>query len=244
VLTGNVAATHAGPAIMLSFVVAGIACALAGLCYAELASVLPVSGSAYTYAYGTMGEIFAWIMGWLLLLEYGVAASTVAAGWSNYVVSILNDFGLANALFPTFEYAGGTGRTFVTPLIDSVITDAGATFPMSGTFNLVGALGILAVTLLLVLGVSESASVNNAIVLIKIVVLLTFITVGVAYINPANWQPFIPAQGNTWDEFGVGGYSAEPQSSSLPMSALRLYPPPPLKLKTHPRMCPSVFWAP
>lgn len=205
VLTGNVAATHAGPAIMLSFVLAGIACALAGLCYAELASVLPVSGSAYTYAYGTMGEIFAWIMGWLLLLEYGVAASTVAAGWSNYVVSILNDFGLANGLFPTFEYAGGTGRTFVTPFIESVLTDTGATFPVSGTFNLVGALGILGVTLLLVLGVSESASVNNAIVLIKIVVLLTFIVVGVAYINPANWHPFIPAQGNTWDEFGWGG---------------------------------------
>ncbi|MFN3230416.1 MAG: amino acid permease, partial [Asticcacaulis sp.] len=89
VLTGQVASAHAGPAIMLSFVMAGIACALAGLCYAELASTMPVSGSAYTYAYGTLGEVFAWVMGWLLVLEYGVAASTVAVGWSGYVVSML-----------------------------------------------------------------------------------------------------------------------------------------------------------
>ena len=103
VLTGQVAAAHTGPAIMLSFVVAGIACGLAGLCYAELASTMPVSGSAYTYAYGTLGEVFAWIMGWLLVLEYGVAASTVAVGWSGYVVSILKDFGLADQLFPMID---------------------------------------------------------------------------------------------------------------------------------------------
>ncbi len=103
VLTGQVASANAGPAIMLSFVIAGIACALAGLCYAELASTMPVSGSAYTYAYGTLGEVFAWVMGWLLVLEYGVAASTVAVGWSGYVVSILNDFGLSASLFPTIS---------------------------------------------------------------------------------------------------------------------------------------------
>ena len=205
VLTGQVASAHAGPAIMFSFVIAGIACGLAGLCYAELASTMPVSGSAYTYAYGTLGEVFAWIMGWLLVLEYGVAASTVAVGWSGYVVSILNDFGLSASLFPTISFAGGEGPRWATPLIQYIASGPDAGFPMTGTFNLVAAVGIAAVCGLLVLGVSESANINNAIVVIKIIVLLTFIAVGIQYINPANWQPFIPAQGATWDQFGVGG---------------------------------------
>jgi basic amino acid/polyamine antiporter, APA family len=207
VLTGQVAATHAGPAIMLSFVVAGVACALAGLCYAELASTMPVSGSAYTYAYGTLGEVFAWIMGWLLVLEYGVAASTVAVGWSGYVVSILTDFGISGSLFPTIAYPGGEGPQWATPLVQAVVGEGGNSFPLTGTFNLVAAIGIAAVCALLVLGVSESASINNIIVMIKIVVLLTFIAVGISYVNPANWTPFIPAtpEGGTWDQFGVGG---------------------------------------
>jgi APA family basic amino acid/polyamine antiporter len=207
VLTGQVAATHAGPAIMLSFVVAGVACALAGLCYAELASTMPVSGSAYTYAYGTLGEVFAWIMGWLLVLEYGVAASTVAVGWSGYVVSILTDFGISGSLFPTIAYPGGEGPQWATPLVQAVVGEGGNSFPLTGTFNLVAAIGIAAVCALLVLGVSESASINNIIVMIKIVVLLTFIAVGISYVNPANWSPFIPAtpEGGTWDQFGVGG---------------------------------------
>jgi basic amino acid/polyamine antiporter, APA family len=205
VLTGQVASAHAGPAIMFSFVLAGIACGLAGLCYAELASTMPVSGSAYTYAYGTMGEVFAWIMGWLLVLEYGVAASTVAVGWSGYVISILSDFGVTENLFPTIQYAGGEGPQWATPLVQYVQSEAGSSFPLTGTFNLVAAIGIAAVCSLLVLGVSESANINNAIVVIKIIVLLTFILVGVQYINPANWDPFIPAQGATWDQFGVGG---------------------------------------
>jgi APA family basic amino acid/polyamine antiporter len=205
VLTGQVAAAHAGPSIMLSFVVAGIACALAGLCYAELASTMPVSGSAYTYAYGTLGEVFAWVMGWLLVLEYGVAASTVAVGWSGYVVSILSDFGLADGLFPTIQYAGGEGPSWATPLIQAVTTDGVSSFPMTGTLNLVAAIGIAAVCALLVLGVSESASINNVIVIIKIVVLLTFIGVGVQYINPDNWVPFIPE--NTTGNFGEYGTS-------------------------------------
>ncbi|MBB4083039.1 APA family basic amino acid/polyamine antiporter [Brevundimonas lenta] len=205
VLTGQVAAANAGPAIMLSFVVAGIACALAGLCYAELASTMPVSGSAYTYAYGTLGEVFAWIMGWLLVLEYGVAASTVAVGWSGYVVSILHDFGLSESIFPTIQYAGGEGPQWATPLVQ-LVQDAGATsFPLTGTFNLVAAIGIAAVCSLLVLGVSESASINNIIVVIKIVVLLTFIAVGIQYINPANWTPFIPEPTGQPGQFGVGG---------------------------------------
>ena len=213
VLTGQVAAANAGPAIMLSFVVAGIACGLAGLCYAELASTMPVSGSAYTYAYGTMGEIFAWIMGWLLVLEYGVAASTVAVGWSGYVVSILNDFGVAETLFPTIQYAGGEGPSWATPLVQSVVSEAGNSFPLTGTFNLVAAIGIAAVCSLLVLGVSESANINNVFVMIKIIVLLTFIAVGVQYINPANWQPFIPE--NTTGKFGEYGATGILRGASI-----------------------------
>ncbi|WP_140984866.1 amino acid permease [Asticcacaulis tiandongensis] len=211
VLTGEVASGYAGPAIIFSFILAGIACALAGLCYAELASTMPVSGSAYTYAYGTMGEIFAWIMGWLLVLEYGVAASTVAVGWSGYVVSMLGDFGIN---FPQVSVAGKDAPALATPLIQAanipVLNAAGeevhrTVFTMTGTFNLVAGLGIAAVSALLVAGVSESAKVNNAIVVIKVAVLLTFIAVGIAYINPENWQPFIPPQGETWDKFGYGG---------------------------------------
>ena len=193
VLTGQVAADYAGPAIMLSFVAAGIAVALAGLCYAELASTMPVSGSAYTYAYGTLGEVFAWIMGWLLVLEYGIAASTVAVGWSGYVVSIMGDFGLSQTLFPALTYAGQEGAQWATPMIEAVRAEHGTALAATGTFNLVAAIGIAAVCSLLVLGVSESANVNNVIVVIKIVVLLTFIGVGISYVNPDNWHPFIPA---------------------------------------------------
>jgi len=206
VLTGQVASANAGPAIMISFVIAGIACALAGLCYAELASTMPVSGSAYTYAYGTLGEIFAWIMGWLLVLEYGVAASTVAVGWSGYVVSILHDFGISQQIFPMIQYAGGEGPQWATPLVQMVQSDgAAAAFPMTGTFNLVAAIGIAAVCSLLVLGVSESANINNVIVVIKVIVLLTFIAVGVSYVNPDNWVPFIPEPTGQAGQFGIGG---------------------------------------
>jgi APA family basic amino acid/polyamine antiporter len=182
VITGTAAANFAGPAVMLSFIIAGMACAFAGLCYAELASTMPVAGSAYTYSYTTLGEIFAWTMGWLLVLEYGVAAATVAAGWSGNVVSLLADFGVVLPTALTTSYvnavpaAVGSGFTFV--------TGAG--------FNIVAAIGILAVTALLVLGVSESAKVNNVIVFIKVGILLLFIGMGVAYVNVENWQPLIP----------------------------------------------------
>ena len=203
VLTGQVASANAGPAIMISFIVAGIACALAGLCYAELASTMPVSGSAYTYAYGTMGEVFAWIMGWLLVLEYGIAASTVAVGWSGYVVSMLHDFGIN---FPSIMVAGKEAPMWATPLIQASPNEAGnLVFSMTGTLNAVAAIGIALVCALLVLGVSESANVNNIIVVIKVIVLLTFIAVGVTYINPANWQPFIPEATGKAGEYGVGG---------------------------------------
>lgn len=182
VITGTAAANFAGPAVMLSFIVAGMACAFAGLCYAELASTMPVAGSAYTYSYTTLGEVFAWTMGWLLVLEYGVAAATVAAGWSGNVVSLLADFGMA---FP---------ETLTTSFVNAVpaVSGSGFTFVTGAGFNIVAAVGILSVTALLVLGVSESASVNNVIVFIKVGILLLFIGMGVAFVNVENWQPLIP----------------------------------------------------
>lgn len=183
VITGSAAANYAGPAVLLSFVVAGLACAFAGLCYAELASTMPVAGSAYTYSYTTLGEVFAWIMGWLLVLEYGVAAAVVAAGWSGNVVSLFHQFG---ADIPA---------AMSTPFINGVTPPEGGAlvFQTGSGFNLVGALGILAVTALLVIGISESAKVNNVIVFIKVGILLLFIGMGVAFINADNYTPFIPA---------------------------------------------------
>lgn len=194
VITGTAAANFAGPAVMLSFIIAGMACAFAGLCYAELASTMPVAGSAYTYSYTTLGEIFAWTMGWLLVLEYGVAAATVAAGWSGNVVSLLADFGV---LLPT---------TLTTSYVDAVpaAVGSGFTFVAGSGFNVVAAAGILAVTGLLVLGVSESAKVNNVIVFIKVGILLLFIGMGVAFVNVENWQPLIPPSEGGF-HYGVPG---------------------------------------
>ncbi len=182
VMTGNAAANYAGPAVILSFVVAGLACAFAGLCYAELASCMPVAGSAYTYSYTTLGEVFAWIMGWLLVLEYGISAATVAAGWGGNVTSLLANFGLHIPVEYTTSFiqaAAGPGGTTI--------------FTGGHGFNLLSAGGILGVTALLVIGISESANVNNVIVMVKVGVLLAFIAMGVAFIHPHNWRPFIPA---------------------------------------------------
>ncbi|MGZ8370747.1 MAG: amino acid permease, partial [Caulobacteraceae bacterium] len=186
VMTGNAAANFAGPAVVLSFVVAFFACVFAGLCYAELASTMPVAGSAYTYSYTTLGEMFAWVMGWLLVLEYGVAASTVAAGWSGNVVSLLANFGLA------------IPHEWTTSFVQAVQGPGGLSFITGGGANLLGSAGILAVTALLVLGISESASVNNVIVAIKVGVLLLFVGVGAMFIFDHqaaaidNWTPLIP----------------------------------------------------
>ena len=210
VLTGQVASANAGPAIMISFVIAGVVCAIAGLCYAELSSVLPVSGSAYTYAYGTMGEIFAWTMGWLLVLEYGISASLVAVGWSGYVVSICHELGLH---WPTLLVQGKEAPLFATPLVQAFTNAGHTTFPLTGTFNLVAALGIAAVSLLLIFGVSESANVNNLFVVIKVIVLITFIAIGIGYINPENWHPFIPK--NTTGNFGEFGWSGILRGSAI-----------------------------
>lgn len=190
VMTGTAAANHAGPAIIFSFVIAGMACAFAGLCYAELASVLPVSGSAYTYAYVTLGEMFAWVMGWLLVLEYGLAASTVAVGWSGYMVSFLAGFGI----YIPPEYAAATGEMVL--LADGTMREA--------VLNLPAVLGILAVTALLTVGVKESANVNNLIVAVKLTVIVTFILIGVFYVNADNWVPFIP-ENEAPGKYGVDG---------------------------------------
>ena len=201
VMTGTAAAEHAGPALMLSFIFTGIACAFVGLCYAELASVLPISGSAYTYAYATLGESLAWVMGWLLLLEYGVAASTVAVGWSGYINSFLLGFGVM--LPPELTAAHGESIT-VTDVYHPMFQAMGYAFSatgellsstgqvVKGIFNLPAFIGIGAVTSLLVIGVSESAKVNNIIVFIKVAVVLAFVVIGAFYVDVKNWVPFIP----------------------------------------------------
>ncbi|ANK13464.1 amino acid permease [Erythrobacter neustonensis] len=203
VRTGSAAALHAGPAVLLSFVVAGIVCAFAGLCYAELSSTLPVSGSAYTYSYTTLGEFVAWIMGALLLLEYGLAASVVAVGWSGYVVSLLADFGL---VIPP-QFTGPAGYTLMRDGAPVLVDGQTVTT----LFNLPAFMICMALALLLVVGVSESAKVNNVIVAIKVSVLAAFIVVGggivlsnLPTLVSTNWVPFIPE--NTGPgQFGVDG---------------------------------------
>ncbi len=190
VLTGQAAAAHAGPAIVLSMVLAGFASALAGLCYAEFASTVPIAGSAYTYGYATLGEFVAWIIGWDLILEYALGAATVAVGWSGYIVSFLHDFGIQ---FPAaLSAAPGT----VVPLADGT--------SITAVFNLPALIITVLVTILLVVGIKESASVNTAVVIIKVAVVLLVIVVGAAFVNTANWHPLIPE--NT-GEFGKYGWS-------------------------------------
>lgn len=191
VRTGSAAALHAGPAVILSFVIAGAICGFAGLCYAELASALPVSGSAYTYSYTTLGEFAAWIMGSLLLLEYGLAASTVAAGWAEYFVSLLFDMGIV--IPPELTAPTGTAITL----------DDGS--GSTGRFNLPAASIAVVMAMLLVVGVSESATVNNIIVFIKVAVIVAFCVVGAFFVNPANWQPLIPEPTGVVGEFGWSG---------------------------------------
>ena len=176
VLPGAAAAEFAGPAVMLSFIIAGAACALTALCYAELASVMPVSGASYTYCYVSMGEMFAWILGWLLMLEYGLAGSLLGVGFSGYFVSLLHDFGI------------------VVPaaLSSSLIHSAAAGFVAVRALNLVAVAAILGVGAVLILGVSESARVNALLVTIKILVLAGFVAAGVGSIHASNWVPFIP----------------------------------------------------
>jgi APA family basic amino acid/polyamine antiporter len=191
VLTGEAAAEHAGPAIVLSMLLAGTASALAGLCYSEFASTVPIAGSAYTYGYATLGEFVAWIIGWDLILEYALGAATVAVGWSGHLTSFLHDF--VGIDFPAaFAAAPGT-----------IVQTAGG--PVTAVFNLPAVLITIAVTVLIIIGVKESANVNTAIVIVKVAVVLIVILGGAAYINTANWHPFIPENTGTFGEYGYSG---------------------------------------
>lgn len=170
VLTGVVAANNAGPAIILSFVFSGLACAFAALCYAEFASMIPASGSAYTYSYTTFGELFAWILGWDLILEYGLACSVVASGWSAYFQELIRGFGIH---------------------LPAVLS--GAYDPAKGSYVDIMAVAIVfLLSAVLMTGVKESSRINDIMVIIKISVVLLFIAVGVFYVRPSNWSPFMP----------------------------------------------------
>ncbi len=208
VRTGNAAALHAGPAVLISYLIAGFICALAGLCYAELSSTLPVSGSAYTYSYTTVGEFAAWVMGALLLLEYGLAASVVAVGWAGYVVSLLGDYGIhipAALTGPAGHALMRGSGTEMTPVLDA------AGIPVTTIFNLPAFLICMALASLLVIGVSESAKFNNVIVAIKTSVIIAFIIIGGWFVIQhydtlkANWDPFIPPPTGEKGEFGWSG---------------------------------------
>lgn len=192
VMTGTAAASYAGPAVMISFALAGFACAFAGLSYAELASTMPASGSAYTYAYASLGEVFAWGMGWLLLLEYGVAAAFVSVGFAGYLSSLLASLGV---VIP----AG-----LSTSMVDSAQGPAGLTFFITGHFNFIAVAAVLAVAGLQVWGVRQSAAVTNFMVVVKLAVLAAFVAFASHAIDPGNWQPFIPAAQGPFT-FGWGG---------------------------------------
>jgi APA family basic amino acid/polyamine antiporter len=191
VITGTAAAQFAGPALVLSMIIAAIGCAFAGLCYAEFASMIPVAGSAYTYAYATLGELFAWIIGWDLILEYALGASTIAVGWAGNFISILQDMGIA---FPA-RFTGPPGTPVALP--------DGST--VAGVFNVPAAAIVLLVSAILIVGIRESAGFNTVIVIVKVVVLLLFIAFGAAYINRANWHPFVPPNAGKFGEFGWSG---------------------------------------
>ncbi len=192
VLTGHAAAQYAGPAIVLSFILAGIACAFAGLCYAEFASMIPIAGSAYTYAYYTLGEFVAWIIGWDLILEYSLGATAVSIGWSGYVTSFFHGIGFA------FPPALSSAPYAYNP-------EVGQWTATGALFNLPAAFIVLLITALLVTGIRESARVNSVIVVIKVLVILVFIVVGFHFLKPSLWKPFIPPNRGEFGFFGWTG---------------------------------------
>jgi APA family basic amino acid/polyamine antiporter len=193
VLTGRAAAANAGPAVALSFTVAGVASTFAGLCYSEMASMIPIAGSAYTYSYATMGELVAWIIGWDLILEYLVASAAVSVGWSGYVVAFLHD---------TFSL--DLPRVWTTAPV--VWNEERQRLAWTGAhLNLPAMFIILAVTAVLVRGIKESARINTVIVFVKVLVVLLFIAFAARFVNPANWHPFVPPNDGTFGRYGVSG---------------------------------------
>jgi len=215
VITGQAAAQYAGPAILISFLISGVACAFAGLCYAEFASMIPIAGSAYTYAYATMGEFFAWLIGWDLILEYLFAASTVSVGWSGYVVSFLRDFGVHIPAYLT----AATGSTLINipevgwvqetkQLIIQLTAqgiDVSSLAHQTAVMNLPAMFIIAVLTVLLVIGIRESANFNNIMVIVKVSVILLFIAIGFFFVKTANWKPFIPPNTGEFGHFGWSG---------------------------------------
>ena len=191
VITGQAAAQFAGPAILFSFILAGIACAFAGLCYAEFASIIPVAGSAYTYSYATLGELVAWIIGWDLVLEYAFGAASVAVGWSGHLRAFLHDIGMDLPPMPHVD-----------------LTMFGK--PVHITFDYVGFLVIWAITTILVIGIKESANFTAAIVVLKVAVVCVFIVLAGAFLlknhgQPNYWHPFIPPNAGEFGTFGISG---------------------------------------
>jgi basic amino acid/polyamine antiporter, APA family len=191
VITGQAAAQFAGPAILFSFILAGIACAFAGLCYAEFASMIPVAGSAYTYSYATLGELVAWIIGWDLVLEYAFGAASVAVGWSGHLRAFLHDIGMDMPPMPHTEFS----------LFGH---------PLHITFDYVGFLVIWAITAILVVGIKESANFTAAVVVLKVAVVCTFIALAAAFLlshnmQPNYWHPFIPPNTGEFGSFGISG---------------------------------------
>jgi basic amino acid/polyamine antiporter, APA family len=190
-LTGVAAAQNAGPGLVISFILAAIGCVFAGLCYSEFSTMIPIAGSAYTYAYATMGELIAWIIGWDLILEYSVGAATVSIGWSQTLVAFLHSLGID---LPA--------KLLASPFQSSVLPDGSTVY---GIINLPAVIIVVLISILLMTGIRESAGVNNIIVVLKVSVILVFIAIGWSYIHPANLTPLIPQ--NTTGNFGDFGYS-------------------------------------
>jgi APA family basic amino acid/polyamine antiporter len=215
VLTGTAAAQYAGPAIVLSFILAGLGCAFAGLCYAEFASMIPIAGSAYTYGYATLGEFVAWIIGWDLILEYLFAASTVSVGWSGYFTEFMSQIGIhipARFTNAPFTVVGGwhivPNVLCVDPATNALVTgacDAARHVQVNGVLNLPAMVLVAVLTALLVVGIQESARFNNLVVFIKILIVFLVIGFGFMFVNSANWHPFIPPNTGESGRFGLSG---------------------------------------
>lgn len=215
VLSGQAAAQYAGPGIVISFVISGLACGFAGLCYAEFASMIPIAGSAYTYAYSTLGEFFAWIIGWDLILEYLFAASTVSVGWSGYVVSLLKDMNIV--MPPQLTNATGTVMVNMPDVGWKPLTTVAESLSASGIdfhtlqhvtciLNVPAMFIVVLLSALLVIGIKESANFNNIMVITKVSVIILFVAIGFMFVKSANWHPFIPA--NKVESSGIAEYGS------------------------------------
>jgi len=215
VITGQAAAQYAGPAIVISFVISGIACAFSGLCYAEFASMIPIAGSAYTYAYATLGEFLAWIIGWDLIIEYLFACSAVAVGWSGYMVSFLADFNIhlpvsliAPAGSTLINVPGMGWKPETLSLIQELAgngINAESLQHITAICNLPAMFIIAFLTMALVIGIKESAILNNVMVIVKVGVIILFIIIGFYFVKTFHWHPFIPKNTGGFGNFGWSG---------------------------------------